>query len=58
MLRHTVERYFKLHGYPPGYKPKGKSNANANQVSSDLSIVTEGASISSTQCPINTKNSI
>ena len=42
MLWHTVEKYFKLHRYPPGYKPKGKSNANANQVSSDLSIVTEG----------------
>ncbi|XP_075665968.1 uncharacterized protein LOC142635748 [Castanea sativa] len=28
---HTIEKCYKLHGYPPGYKPKGK-NAKANQV--------------------------
>ena len=26
---HTIEKSYKLHGYPPGYKPKGK-NAKAN----------------------------
>ena len=32
MSGHTVEKCYKLHGYPPGYKPKGKQIANANQV--------------------------
>ena len=26
MLGHTIDKYFKLHGYPPGYKPKGRSS--------------------------------
>ena len=30
MLGHTIDKCYKLHGYPPGYKSKGKSNANAN----------------------------
>ena len=30
MQRHTIEKCYKLHGYPPGYKPKGKAGANAN----------------------------
>ena len=34
MLGHTIDKCYKLHGYPPGYKPKGRSNANTNQVSS------------------------
>ena len=34
MTGHTVEKCYKLHDYPPRYKPKGKSNVNANQVSS------------------------
>ncbi|KAL5580725.1 hypothetical protein UlMin_013167 [Ulmus minor] len=24
MLGHTIEKCYKIHGYPPGYKPKGK----------------------------------
>ena len=36
MTGHTVDKCYKLHGYPLGYKPKGKPNANANQVSSKL----------------------
>ena len=28
---HTIEKCYKLHGYPPSYKPKGKT-AKANQV--------------------------
>ncbi|KAL0005120.1 hypothetical protein SO802_012681 [Lithocarpus litseifolius] len=30
MRGQTIEKCYKLHGYPPGYKPKGKSGANAN----------------------------
>ena len=30
MLGHTVDKCYKLHGYPPGYKHKGKPNSNAN----------------------------
>ncbi|XP_075649850.1 uncharacterized protein LOC142620354 [Castanea sativa] len=33
MLGHTVDKCYKLHGYPPSYKHKGKPNSNANQVS-------------------------
>lgn len=29
---HIIDKCYKLHGYPPGYKPKGKSSS-ANQVS-------------------------
>ena len=43
----------KLHGYPPGYKHKGKSNATVNQVYSDQSTVSKCASISSNQCLIS-----
>ena len=28
MLGHTVDKCYKLHGNPPGYKHKGKFNAN------------------------------
>ena len=27
---HIIEKCYKLHGYPPGYKPRGKARANAN----------------------------
>ena len=53
MLGHTVEKCYKLHGYPPEYKHKGKANATANQVSSNQSAISECASISSNQCPIS-----
>ena len=53
MLGHTVEKCYKLHGYPLGYKHKGKANATANQVSSNQSAISECASISSNQCPIS-----
>ena len=35
--RHTINKCYKIHGYPLGYKPKGKGNATANQVSSNRS---------------------
>ena len=53
MLGHIMEKCYILHGCSLGYKSKGKSNANANQVSFDQSIASEGASISSNQCPIS-----
>ena len=57
MLGHTIDKCYKLHGYPPRYKPKGRSNANANQVSPQFSsnqgIVVENSSTTSTQCPIS-----
>ncbi|XP_030931061.1 uncharacterized protein LOC115956939 [Quercus lobata] len=50
MLGHTIDKCYKLHGYPPGYKPKGKSNAN--QVSYDQGAMIEHSSLGSVQCPI------
>ncbi|XP_075648679.1 uncharacterized protein LOC142619466 [Castanea sativa] len=47
MLGHMVDKCYKLHGYPPGYKHKGKINASANQVT-----YPQGASDASAQCPI------
>ena len=34
VIGHTIEKCYKLHGYPPGYKPKGGNKAMANQVAS------------------------
>ena len=31
---HITDKCYKLHGYPPGYKPKGGNKAMANQVAS------------------------
>uniref|UniRef100_A0A7N2MV26 Retrotransposon Copia-like N-terminal domain-containing protein n=1 Tax=Quercus lobata TaxID=97700 RepID=A0A7N2MV26_QUELO len=47
MLGHTVDKCYKLHGYPPGYKQKGKFNVN--QVSFPQGAAAENASA---QCPI------
>ena len=32
LIRHIADKCYKLHGYPPGYKPKGNASM-ANQVS-------------------------
>ena len=53
MSGHTFEKCYKLHGYPPGYKPKGKNNASANQVSSHLSNGAENFASGSNLCPIS-----
>ena len=29
---HSIERCYKLHGYPPGYKTRSRHNASANAV--------------------------
>nr|XP_023919946.1 uncharacterized protein LOC112031483 [Quercus suber] len=50
MLGHTVDKCYKLHGYPPGYKQKEKFNAN--QVSYPQGAVVENSSNASTECPL------
>ena len=50
---HTIEKCYKIHGYPLGYKPKGKGNATANQVSSNLRSGAENSSTRSNLCPIS-----
>ncbi|XP_057961040.1 uncharacterized protein LOC131153036 [Malania oleifera] len=50
MLGHTIDKCFKLHGYPPGYKSKWKSSAN--QVSCPQGTVIENFFQSQIQCPI------
>ena len=53
MFGHTIEKCYKLHGYPLGYKPKGKNNASANQVSSQLSNEAESFTSGRNLCPIS-----
>ena len=50
MAGHIVEKCYKLHGYPPRYKPKGKPIANANQASFNFG---DGALVTGNQCPIS-----
>ena len=50
MSGHTIEKCYKLHGYPPGYKPKGKLIANANQATFNPG---DGALVNGNQCPIS-----
>ncbi|KAF3972904.1 hypothetical protein CMV_003616 [Castanea mollissima] len=52
MLGHTVDKCYKIHGYPLGYKHKGKSTANAYQVSYPQGANVEVSSFASAQCPI------
>ncbi|XP_075670230.1 uncharacterized protein LOC142640000 [Castanea sativa] len=53
MLGHTVDKCYKLHGYPPSYKHKGKPNFNANQVSYSQGQAVEVSSNTAAQCPIS-----
>ncbi|XP_057953889.1 uncharacterized protein LOC131148176 [Malania oleifera] len=48
MLGHTIDKCYKLHGYPLGYKPKGRSSAN--EVICNSRIAPENFSV---QCPIS-----
>lgn len=34
---HTIDKCYKIHGYPPGYKPKSKSNFTAAAITNDQS---------------------
>ncbi|XP_052203055.1 uncharacterized protein LOC127808520 [Diospyros lotus] len=39
---HTIEKCYKLHGYPPGYKPRQRNNMNqskSNQINSTINQV-------------------
>ncbi|XP_075633928.1 uncharacterized protein LOC142606467 [Castanea sativa] len=38
-LGHTVDKCYKLHGFPPGFKFKNNKNATARQVSSNLELI-------------------
>ena len=53
MQGHTIEKCYKLHGYPPGYKPKGKTNANGNQASCNAVNGADKALATASQCPIS-----
>ena len=37
-LGHTIDKCYKLHGFPPGFKFKNNKNANAHQVSTNLKL--------------------
>ena len=50
MQGHTIEKCYKLHGYPPSYKPKRKA---VNQVSCNSVNGTKMALVPSNQCPIS-----
>ena len=50
MLGHTMDKCYKLHGYPPGYKQKGKFNAN--QVSFPQGAAVDNSSNAFDHCPI------
>ena len=51
MQGHTIEKCYKLHGYPLGYKLRGKTNVN--QASCNSVNGAEHALVPSNQCPIS-----
>ncbi|XP_075636645.1 uncharacterized protein LOC142608871 [Castanea sativa] len=55
MQGHTIEKCYKLHGYPLGYKPKGKSGANVsgNQASCNSVNGANKALVTASQCSIS-----
>ena len=48
ILGHTIDKCYKLHCYPPGYKPKGR--LSANQVTCNPGTAIESGLV---QCPIS-----
>ena len=42
-LGHTVDKCYKLHGFPPGFKFKNNKNATTHQVSSNLELIQANA---------------
>ena len=40
---HTVEKCYKLHGYPLGYKTRGKSNPSKVQINQTRSNILDGS---------------
>ena len=51
MQGHTIDKCYKLQGYPFGYKPKGKSGAN--QASCNFVNGVDKAMVVTNQCPIS-----
>ncbi|KAL6340543.1 hypothetical protein AAG906_010451 [Vitis piasezkii] len=49
---HTIEKFYKLHGYPPCYKFKSKSFQSKAQVNQIASIIVEGPGASSLDSPL------
>lgn len=49
---HTIEKFYKLHGYPPCYKFKSKSFQSKAQVNQIASIIVEGLGASSLDSPL------
>ena len=49
---HTIEKFCKLHGYPPCYKFKSKSFQSKAQVNQIASIIVEGLGASSLDSPL------
>ena len=43
-LGHTMDKCYKLHGFPPGFKFKNNKNATAHQVSTNLELFQGNAS--------------
>ncbi len=41
MLGHTIEKCYKVHGYPPGFKPKGKFNEQSRGQQSSYKLVVD-----------------
>ncbi|RVW81764.1 hypothetical protein CK203_049500 [Vitis vinifera] len=48
----TIEKFYKLHGYPPCYKFKSKSFQSKAQVNQIASIIVEGPGASSLDSPL------
>ncbi|KAL4598881.1 hypothetical protein ACB092_11G089100 [Castanea dentata] len=44
-LGHTMDKCYKLHGFPPGFKLKSNKNATVHQVSSNLDLLQGNTSI-------------
>ena len=38
-MSHTVDKCYKLHGFPPGFKFKNNKNATAHQVCSNFELI-------------------
>ena len=51
MMGHTVEKCYKIHGYPPGFKPKGKNSSVVHQVNLQDEHVEKNSSFASTSFP-------
>jgi len=44
---HTVDKCYKLHGYPPGYKPKQRNNPNQTNSNAKSLVVSQVSDSSS-----------